>query len=804
MLMTNPWDNIELELVREDKEFHYEDLDVHIIYVVLGEALAVLEDDRSVLKQSDFIILNNKKLRIELNNSKVVHFRLKYNSNSMEKTRYSFYFQGDSQSVGRNIAQTFSGYLQQLIDLFVFRDNKKYSFVLHSYYGIIAYLEEYFSTIVKISNKGTTREKILELQSYIDNNYYMEIRLSDISNQFFISEQYLSKIFYEETGKTFTAYLIERRLEQVKRILLNTDLSITDAAYSSGFNNVNSFNKLFKKHFHTTPSLFREQNRKQEEVHQMMEGDQSEMKQLLTSGKRHGVDQITIDLSGEAVNYQSELMINLGYAGDLLLSDLSDQMTRIQELPFRYGRTWGIINDEILQREGPIFDFSKVDRIIDTILSAELIPFLDIGFLGKMIATSYSTIKIVKNFKLPSYRMEDVLERYEALFNHFLDRYGAQEVSRWMLEMWKPNPLVVEHTRAEESVMVHTDNGMLNLLSNNGYITFFGSVKQIVKKLFPAIRYGGCGLSIDIEDSSYKVFLTDWFKDRKNSPDFISIKTFQITLHNQNAYTGKLKNPIDSNENFILEQVSAFKETLKAINDGIPLVISELNVTTSSRDGINDTGFKSTYLIKNLMDIFTKCSIVGYWYYSDATVVDASLENKEIFGGAGLLTRNGIAKNSFTVFHFLSILSENIIYIGNGVCVTKTNMDVYHVLIYNFSQLNSNYYYNYNNVNNFNEESLYSIFTSKRPSEIEIKLNNISALREQVHIKEYRLDSSDNDLAKEIYQLGHVKKYTPELVGYLESKISPKINMYCTEIVDKSIVLNKKLQVHSLIYLEIT
>lgn len=53
-------------------------------------------------------------------------------------------------------------------------------------------------------------------------------------------------------------YLISYRINHAKRLLHNTNLSIQEIAYASGFNNVPSFIQMLKKHTNLSPKKFRE------------------------------------------------------------------------------------------------------------------------------------------------------------------------------------------------------------------------------------------------------------------------------------------------------------------------------------------------------------------------------------------------------------------------------------------------------------------------------------------------------------------------------------------------------------------
>ncbi|MBU5484665.1 AraC family transcriptional regulator [Clostridium sp. MSJ-11] len=92
---------------------------------------------------------------------------------------------------------------------------------------------------------------------YIHNKYSESITLIDISNYLNINRCYFCSIFKKETGKSFSQFLNEVRIEKSKDLLVKGDLSILDVSLSVGFNNQNYYNTVFKKLINMTPLEYR-------------------------------------------------------------------------------------------------------------------------------------------------------------------------------------------------------------------------------------------------------------------------------------------------------------------------------------------------------------------------------------------------------------------------------------------------------------------------------------------------------------------------------------------------------------------
>ena len=99
--------------------------------------------------------------------------------------------------------------------------------------------------------------KISEIAEYITENYQLDISLSDISRDFFISKCYLSRIFKEVTGFTVNEYINIIRVKQAQELLENSAYNITEIAELVGYDSITYFEKIFKKYLELSPLKYR-------------------------------------------------------------------------------------------------------------------------------------------------------------------------------------------------------------------------------------------------------------------------------------------------------------------------------------------------------------------------------------------------------------------------------------------------------------------------------------------------------------------------------------------------------------------
>ena len=107
---------------------------------------------------------------------------------------------------------------------------------------------------------GTKIERILH---YIGENYTNpNLTVADIQTALGITTREIGNLIKDELNTFFKAYLNTIRLTEIKRLLLETDLPISDIAYKTGYNNISHFNRVFKTAFDVSPKEFREMNGK--------------------------------------------------------------------------------------------------------------------------------------------------------------------------------------------------------------------------------------------------------------------------------------------------------------------------------------------------------------------------------------------------------------------------------------------------------------------------------------------------------------------------------------------------------------
>ena len=106
-------------------------------------------------------------------------------------------------------------------------------------------------------NRISGLDKINKSFEYIEKNYSEDIHLKDIARAAGFSEFYFSRIFKEITEKSFHQYLSEYRVKKAESFLADSNYSVSEAAYASGFSSISTFDRLFRQIKGCTPQEFK-------------------------------------------------------------------------------------------------------------------------------------------------------------------------------------------------------------------------------------------------------------------------------------------------------------------------------------------------------------------------------------------------------------------------------------------------------------------------------------------------------------------------------------------------------------------
>lgn len=126
-----------------------------------------------------------------------------------------------------------------------------YELSLQNDYRLLA--TESFSRNETISDN----QRIERVVEYIRRNYKNVIRLEELANIAYMSPTAFSHFFSLRTHKSVSDFIIDERIGYASRLLVDTNQSIQEICYASGFQNMSNFNRQFLKRRGCTPGQYR-------------------------------------------------------------------------------------------------------------------------------------------------------------------------------------------------------------------------------------------------------------------------------------------------------------------------------------------------------------------------------------------------------------------------------------------------------------------------------------------------------------------------------------------------------------------
>ncbi len=300
------------------------------------------------------------------------------------------------------------------------------------------------------------------------------------------------------------------------------------------------------------------------------------------------------------------------------------------ELGFKYVRFHGILDDDmgtlIMENDQLVYSFFNTDQIFDYLLSIGMHPFVELSFMPSMLSSGSDVVFKYKGCINPPGNINAWNTLISKLVTHCVDRYGIEEVSLWMFEVWNEPNLDVfwKGTQAQ-------------------YFDLYLNTATTIKKVNSALRVGGPATAAN-----------DWipafldFCKKNNAPvDFVS------THHYPTDSFGKPGDDtitqLAESERSILQKEAGIAKTEAR---GKPLYYTEWSTSSNPFDVLHDQPYAASFIIKTVIEAQSLVNGYSYWTFSDI-FEEKYFSSIPFHGGFGLMNIYGIPKPSYRAFEIL-------------------------------------------------------------------------------------------------------------------------------------------------------
>ncbi|WP_037286263.1 helix-turn-helix transcriptional regulator [Saccharibacillus sacchari] len=144
---------------------------------------------------------------------------------------------------------------------------------LHRQYIALSHIDEFRAWLLdsvrtflaETEKRSSERAKdtLESAKQYIEEHLPDDLSLEAVSSNVFISAKYLSRLFKEELGVTYTEYVTKRRMETAKELIERGGATIEQIAGAVGYSTTAYFIKKFKEAYGCTPGNYLRESRKQ-------------------------------------------------------------------------------------------------------------------------------------------------------------------------------------------------------------------------------------------------------------------------------------------------------------------------------------------------------------------------------------------------------------------------------------------------------------------------------------------------------------------------------------------------------------
>ncbi|MDD6667640.1 MAG: helix-turn-helix domain-containing protein [Lachnospiraceae bacterium] len=784
-------------LDRVDEKEHYHQ-DIELFYVLSGN-LTVYQASMEPLhlKAEDVLVINSNVQHRLAGDDKILLIKITITYNLMEPLLDDFIinFACDS-SRGYNpwmagLRHEIRELLRISLDSHSSNPNQdgegraNFRYIAQSY-TLMGYLCSHFLLTGKGTNEKDTKDsdkyqiRMEKINAYIMNNYRNPISIHDLSEQLYLSEGYLSRFFKKNFGASFSEYLTKVRLRHAVDDLLYTDNPITHISYDNGFANVTKFNRAFRKEYGETPSAVRSRSNVRPEEETGVDSVEAIRKagDLLAKEpiSQDGQEMETISFSaGRGRHYRQpwNQIINMGAAADLLKSGVQDHILLLKkQLHFTYVRFWSPFSPEMMihpDDPGHHYNFTMLYSVLDFLTANNILPFIDLASKPRRITRNTST-----TLRYDAGESARDLENWTALLEFFLrkcvSRYGKENIARWGFELWM-----------DESA--YNEDGIAR------YVKKYRASADLVHELAGS-ALGGPGLR-SYDHPCTEELMSD-LKESGFDPDFWTLYLYPY-VYTEDGSSRRAEDPAYTAH--ALKRISSF---ISKNYPGREIWLTEFGTSISDRNFLNDSCYRAAVQARAYMQILGQVPAAGCYQGSDLVIEYYDSESM-LFGGSGILTKNGIMKPVGSCIRFFNHLYPLQAGHGENYVATTDEQGNIALIVENAAAPGGLYFDT--EEDKIDKRNLPQYFI--RADQLHITCHVDEVKEGRYHVELYRVNAHEGSILDLWKEMDYENDLSVFDIDYLEHVCSPKLTMWNVTSHDGTITLNLELEPDETAFLRI-
>ncbi len=334
-----------------------------------------------------------------------------------------------------------------------------------------------------------------------------------------------------------------------------------------------------------------------------------------------------------------EHTIGSGHATLGLRADWQRQLKRAHdELGMKHVRFHGILSDDmgtLIDQSGQLlYSFFNADQIFDYLLSIGMKPFVELSFMPTALSSGDQIVFHYRANVTPPRDPAEWSVLIRKLVQHWVDRYGIDEVRQWFFEVWNEPNLTAFGTGKQSD-----------------YFVLYRYTVDGIKSVDKSLQVGGPATA----DNAWISDFLDFCKKNELPADFIS------THHYPTDSFGK---PGDDTVTQLSESKrSALRGEAREVREqagDLPVYYTEWCTSSNPRDPMHDDPYAAAFIVKTVLE--ANGLVQGYSYWTSSDIFEENYFPSVPFqGGFGLLNIHGIAKPSYRAYELLHGLGTELL-----------------------------------------------------------------------------------------------------------------------------------------------
>lgn len=375
--------------------------------------------------------------------------------------------------------------------------------------------------------------------------------------------------------------------------------------------------------------------------------------------------------------------VGAGRANEGLRADWQQQLkTVVDDCGFRYLRFHGLLHDDMqvyTEQDGqPVYNFQYIDKLFDAMLARNIRPFVEFGFMPPALASTPRTQFWWKGRVAPPTSLEKWAELVRRTVEHWIRRYGLEEVRQWYFEIWN-----------EPDLRAFWDG------TRSQYFALYKASVTAIKSVCPDLRVGGPATSNYVPDERFAGEVEDtschatfrqedintlpwrgvWIREfldfcaaEKLPVDFVSTHPYptDFALDGYGQSRGRTRC-----RDSLLQDVQWLRDVVahSAYPDA-ELHLTEWSSSPSSRDYSHDYLPAAAYILRCNLQCAGLVNSLSYWVFTDV-FEEVGAGPLPFHGGFGMINLQGVKKPAFHAYRMLNALGDVELERGEGWIFTR-------------------------------------------------------------------------------------------------------------------------------------